>query len=332
MCSQKELREHGLHPTVTAPLPTFEDVRDAANRIKPYVHRTPVLTSQALNMMFGAELYFKCENLQKIGAFKARGACNAVLMLDDETAQRGVVTHSSGNHGQALAYAARLRGIPCTIVMPSNAPAVKQDAVAEYGATVVLCEPTLRARLETMHGVIDRTGAHPIPPYDDARVIAGQGTAALELIEDHPDLDIVMAPVGGGGLLSGTAIASHGMDPSITVLGAEPAIADDAKRSLETGTLQPPPTSLTVADGLRTSLGEITFAVLQHLHVRIVTASEASIIEGMFRMMERLKIMVEPSASVTLGAIIEDPQIVVGKKVGIIVCGGNLDVRNHMRI
>ena len=332
MCTQKELHEHGPYPPVTAALPTFADVQAAADRIKPYVHRTPVLTSQALNMMLGAELFFKCENLQKIGAFKARGACNAVLMLDEETARRGVVTHSSGNHGQALAYAARLRGVPCTIVMPSNAPAVKKDAVAEYGATVVLCEPTLRARLDAMQDVIDRTGAHPIPPYDDARVIAGQGTAALELIEDHPDLDVVMAPVGGGGLLSGTAIAVHGLDPSVTVIGAEPAMADDAKRSMETGIRQPPPTTLTIADGLRTSLGEITFAVLQHLDVRIVTASEASIIEGMFRMMERLKIMVEPSASVTLGAIIEDPQIVAGKKVGIIVCGGNLDVRNLLRI
>ncbi len=332
MCTQKELHEHGPYPPVTAALPTFADVQAAADRIKPYVHRTPVLTSQALNMMLGVELFFKCENLQKIGAFKARGACNAVLMLDEETARRGVVTHSSGNHGQALAYAARLRGVPCTIVMPSNAPAVKQDAVAEYGATVVLCEPTLRARLDTMQDVIDRTGAHPIPPYDDARVIAGQGTAALELIEDHPDLDVVMAPVGGGGLLSGTAIAVHGMDPSITIIGAEPTIADDAKRSMETGIRQPPPTTLTIADGLRTSLGEITFAILRQMNVRIVTASEASIIEGMFRMMERLKIMVEPSASVTLGAIIEDPQIVAGKKVGLIVCGGNLDVRNLLRI
>lgn len=332
MRTQEELHQHGPYPPVTISLPTFADVQAAAERIKPYVHRTPVLTSQALNMMFGAELYFKCENLQKIGAFKARGACNAVLILDDEAARRGVVTHSSGNHGQALAYAARLRGIPCTIVMPSNAPAVKQDAVAEYGATVVLCEPTLRARLDTMQGVIDRTGAHPVPPYDDARVIAGQGTAALELIEDHPDLDVVMAPVGGGGLLSGTAIAVHGSDPSIAVIGAEPAIADDAKRSMETGIRQPPPTTLTIADGLRTSLGEITFAILRQLNVRIVTASEASIIEGMFRMMERLKIMVEPSASVTLGAIIEDPQIVAGKKVGIIVCGGNLDVRNLLRV
>lgn len=332
MCKKAELYEHGSDQIVTPLLPTFADVLSAAERIRPFIHRTPVLTSLALNKMFGAQLYFKCENLQKIGAFKARGACNAVLLLDDDTALRGVVTHSSGNHGQALAYAARLRGIPCTIVMPHNAPAVKKEAVVEYGATVVLCEPTLSARLSTMQDVMHRTGAHPIPPYDDAHVIAGQGTAALELIEDYPDLDIVMAPVGGGGLLSGTAIAAKGIDPSITVIGAEPAIADDAKRSLETGIRQPPPSTLTVADGLRTSLGEITFSVLHNLNVNIVTASEDAIIEGMYRMMERLKIVVEPSASVTLGAIIEDPLLVAGKKVGIIVCGGNLDVRNYLRV
>ncbi len=205
------------------------------------------------------------------------------------------------------------------------------DAVREYGATIVLCEPTLQARLSTMQQIVDTTGAHPVPPYDDARVIAGQGTAALELLEDLPDLDVVMAPVGGGGLLSGTAIVVRALCPTVEIIGAEPEIADDAKRSMESGIRQPPTTTLTIADGLRTALGEIPFAVLQQTQVRIVTATEKSIIDGLCHMMERLKIVVEPSASVTLGAILDDPQLVRGKRVGIIVCGGNLDVRTHLK-
>jgi threonine dehydratase len=307
---------------------TINDIRDAAERIRPYVHRTPVLTSHALNTMFDAELYFKCENLQKVGAFKARGACNAVFMLSDAVAARGVVTHSSGNHAQALAYAARLRGIPCTIVMPENAPMVKRAAVADYGARIVLCAPTLDARLAAMDEIVLQTGAHVVPPYNDERVIAGQGTATLELFEDHPDLEVVMAPVGGGGLMSGTAVAARAMRPDVDIIGAEPEIADDARRSLLTGTLQPPPLTMTIADGLRTSLGDITFAELKRNDVRIVTAREDSIIEAMFRMMERLKILIEPSAAVTVGAMIDDPDLVRGRRVGIIVCGGNFDVRN----
>ncbi len=311
---------------------TLEDIYAAAKRIQGYVHRTPVLTSSTLNKQFNAELFFKCENLQKVGAFKARGACNAVLSLDTETAQRGVITHSSGNHAQALAYAARLRQIPCTIVMPSSAPAVKLNAVREYGATVIMCEPTLESRIQTMDQEVARTGAHVVPPYNDERVIAGQGTAALELLEDYADLDCIMAPVGGGGLLSGTAIATRALRPTAEIIGAEPEIADDAKRSLETGILQPPPRTLTIADGLRTSLGNLTFAELQRTRVRIVTASEASIAEGMYRMMERLKIVVEPSAAVTVGAMLDQPSVVEGKRVGIIVCGGNLDLRSLLRV
>ncbi len=308
---------------------TIDDIRSAAARIGPYIHRTPVLTSRALDAMFDAELFFKCENLQKVGAFKARGACNAVLQLDDATAARGVITHSSGNHAQALAYAARLRGIRCTIVMPNNAPMVKREAVAEYGAEIVLCEPTLESRISTMETIVQRTGAHVVPPYNDERVIAGQGTAALELLEDVPDLHVVMAPVGGGGLMSGTAVATRSILPNAEIIGAEPAIADDARRSIESGVLQPPPTAgVTIADGLRTSLGDITFAALKQNRVRIVTAREESIIEAMFRMMERLKILIEPSAAVTVGAMIDDPSIVRGKRVGIIVCGGNFDVRS----
>ncbi len=307
---------------------TINDIRDAAERIRPYVHRTPVLTSRALDDMLGASLFFKCENLQKVGAFKARGACNAVFMLSDDVAARGVVTHSSGNHAQALAYAARLRGIPCTIVMPENAPLVKRAAVADYGADIVLCAPTLDARLASLEDVVRRTGAHVVPPYNDERVIAGQGTAALELFEDHPDLDVVMAPVGGGGLMSGTAVAARAMRADVDIIGAEPAIADDARRSLASGVLQPPPSTMTIADGLRTSLGDITFAELTRNDVRIVTAREESIIEAMFRMMERLKILIEPSAAVTMGAMLDDPELVRGRRVGIIVCGGNFDVRN----
>lgn len=312
-------------------IPTIDDVRSAADRIRPFVHRTPILTSRSLNEMFQAELFFKCENFQKVGAFKARGACNAVYMLEGAEAERGVVTHSSGNHAQALAYASRLRGISCTVVMPSNSPAVKRAAVAGYGASIILCEPTLASRIATMNAIVERTGAHAVPPFDDARVIAGQGTVALELCEDISDLDVIMAPVGGGGLLSGTAIVGRALIPGAEIIGAEPAQADDARRSLATGIRQPPPQTTTIADGLRTALGELPFAILQRAHVRIVTASEASIIESAYRMMERLKIVIEPSASVTVGAMLDDPQLIRGRRVGVIVCGGNLDIRSILK-
>ena len=309
---------------------TIEDIRAAAERIRPYVHRTPVITSRAIDAMIGAQLFFKCENLQKIGAFKARGACNAVLQLDDVTARRGVITHSSGNHAQALAYAAGLRGIPCTIVMPSTAPAVKRRAVEEYGATIVTCEPTLESRLSTMHALVEASGAHIVPPYDDARVIAGQGTAAMELLEDYPTIDVMMAPVGGGGLMSGTAIVTRALAPYATILGAEPGIDADAQRSLEVGTIQPPPQQMSIADGLRTSLGELPFQELRHHNVQIITATEEAILEAMMVIMERLKVVVEPSAAVTLACLMEHPEVVAGRRVGIIVCGGNLDLRSWL--
>lgn len=306
---------------------TFDDIVAAAERIGPYVHRTPVMTSAFFNRQFQAEFFFKGEHLQRVGAFKARGACNAVMQLDDIQAARGVITHSSGNHAQALAYAAAIRSIPCTIIMPRTAPIAKKRAVEGYGAVIIECEPTLADRVRTMLDVANRTGAHIVPPYNDVRVIAGQGTAAMELLQDVPDLDMIMAPVGGGGLMSGTAVAARAMVPHIAIVGAEPAEADDAKRSLESGVLHGPPSTTTIADGLRTSLGDITFDLLRQTNVRIITATEASIREGLYLVMERMKQVVEPSATVTLGAIMEQPELVRGLRVGIIICGGNIDVR-----
>lgn len=306
---------------------TYRHIEDASDRIAPFIHRTPVMTSRALDRMFGAELFFKCENLQKVGAFKARGAVNAVMLLDDDTARRGVITHSSGNHAQALAYAASLRGIPCTIVMPRTAPVVKIEAVQGYGADIVFCEPNLESRLETMSAIVATTGAHVIPPYNDDRVMAGQGTAGKELCEQVPNLDVVMAPVGGGGLLGGVATAVRALVPDARVIGAEPEIAADAKESLRTGVLQPPSNSMTIADGLRTGLGDLTLAQLVSTGVQIETASEESIRQGTLLVMERLKLVIEPSAGVTLGVLLEQPDLVRGSRVGIVLCGGNVDLR-----
>lgn len=309
---------------------TFQDVLAAHDRIRPFIHRTPVATSQYFDDRFGGTLFIKCEHFQKVGAFKARGACNAVRMLDDATASRGVATHSSGNHAQAVAWSARHRGIPSWIVMPTNAPDVKKAAVRGYGATIVECEPTLAAREATLADVVERTGAHAIHPYNDDRVIAGQGTAALELLEDVPDLDIIMAPIGGGGLMSGTAITARAMRADIELIGAEPALADDARRSLASGILQPPPAAATIADGLRTALGERTFAVLRSTDVRILTATEESIREAQYLVMERMKMVVEPSATVTLGILLENPALARGKRIGIVTTGGNVDIRKAM--
>jgi len=237
------------------PTPTLPEIRQAAERIRPYAHRTPVLTCASLDQQVSAQVFMKCENLQKVGAFKFRGACNAVFSFTDEEAARGVATHSSGNHAQALALAARLRGIPAYIVMPENAPAVKKAAVAGYGGQITFCQPTLQARETTMEQIVKETGATVVHPYNDYRVIAGQGTAALELLEEVPDLDVVIAPVGGGGLLSGTAIASKGLAPRVRVLGGEPEMADDAYRSLQAGHILPSENPKTIADGLLTSLG-----------------------------------------------------------------------------
>ena len=307
-------------------------VREAHERIRPFIHRTPVITCRALDEISGARLYFKCENLQKAGAFKSRGACNAVFSLSVEEARRGVVTHSSGNHAAALSRAANLRDIPAHIVMPSNAPAVKVAAVKHYGGRITFCEPTLDARESTAEAVVCETGGTMIHPYNDARIIAGQGTAALELLEDVPDLDVVMTPVGGGGLLAGTAIAVNAISPQISVVAGEPQLADDAFRSLDVGEIIPVGQTATIADGLKTSLGELTFAVIRKLVDSIYLASESAIVNAMELILTRAKIVVEPSAAVPLAAILESPDEFAEKRVGIILSGGNLDLSQLPRL
>jgi threonine dehydratase len=307
---------------------TIGHIREAAARIRPHVHRTPVLTCQALNERCAAELFFKCENFQKVGAFKIRGAANAVFSLSDEEAARGVATHSSGNHAQALALAARRRGIPAWVVMPENAPAVKRAAVRGYGAEIIPCRPTLAAREAGLREVVARTGAHFVHPYDDERIIAGQGTVALELLEDVPALDVVLTPVGGGGLLSGTALAVQALAPGTAVLAAEPERADDAWRSLHAGRIVPVDRADTIADGLRTSLGEKTFPIIQALVREILTVSEEGIVAAMRLIWERMKLVVEPSAAVPLAALLERRAEVPGRRLGIVLSGGNVDLEH----
>ncbi len=313
-------------PIAGAELPDLDTIREAAARIAPYAHRTPILTCRSLDAMVGARLSFKCENFQKVGAFKFRGAANAVFSLNPEEARRGVVTHSSGNHAQALALAAQMKGTQAHIVMPENAPAVKVAAVRGYGAEVILCQPTLEAREAGVWEIIRRTGATLIHPYDDVRVIAGQATCALEFIEQVPDLDVLIAPVGGGGLLSGTALSTCFTSPKTRVFGAEPELANDAKRSFQTGTLIPAGPPLTIADGLLTSLGKITFpAILEHVH-DIITVREKNIVAAMRNIWERMKIVVEPSGAVPFGAAMEHANLFKNKHVGIILSGGNVDL------
>ncbi len=305
---------------------TLADIRLAAERIRPYVHRTPVMTCSTLDRQVGAQVFLKCENLQRVGAFKFRGACNAVFSLAEDETRHGVVTHSSGNHAQALALAARLRGIPAYIVMPRTAPAVKKAAVAGYGGQITFCEPTLEARETTQAQVVARTGATPIHPYNDPRIIAGQGTAALELLEEVPDLDVILAPVGGGGLLSGTAVAAQGLKPGIRVIAGEPEGADDACRSLAAGRILPSVDPRTIADGLLTSLGELTFAIIREQVERIVPVSEAGIVAAMRFLWERAKLLVEPSAAVPVGVLWERRAGLEGLRVGVVLSGGNVDL------
>lgn len=306
---------------------TLTDIQSAAQRIKPYAHRTPVLTNESLNQQVRAQVFLKCENFQKVGAFKFRGATNAVFSLTDEKAALGVCTHSSGNHAQALALAAKLRGVPAYIVMPNNAPTVKKNAVAGYGGQITFCEPTLAARESTMDRIRLDTGANVVHPYNDERVIAGQGTAALELLENVPDLDVIIAPVGGGGLLSGTAIAAKETKNNIRVIAGEPEMADDAFRSIKAGEIIPSLNPKTIADGLLTSLGVLTFPIIQERVEQIVTVSETGIIESMKFIWERAKIIIEPSATVAVGVLWEKKIDLSGLKVGVILSGGNVDLQ-----
>jgi threonine dehydratase len=304
----------------------FADIQAAAARIAGKVHRTPVLTCATIDGMAGAQLFFKCENLQKVGAFKMRGATNAVFSLAAEEAARGVATHSSGNHAQALALAARLRGVPAYVVMPSTAPAVKRAAVADYGAEIITCEPTLAARESTLKEVVARTGAAFVHPYDNDDIIAGQGTAALELLTDYPDLEVVMAPVGGGGLLSGTALATRALAPRAEIIAAEPEGADDAFRSLAAGQIIPSEKPDTVADGLLTSLGVRTFPIIQEHVSAIWLVDDPAIVAAMRLVWERMKIIIEPSAAVCLAGVLARPELVAGKRIGMIISGGNVDL------
>lgn len=311
---------------VSQPAVSFADVEGASLRIAPFVHRTPVATSATLTRETGAEVFFKCENFQKVGAFKARGAVNAVMSLSPEEAIAGVVTHSSGNHGAALAYAASIRGIPCTVVMPEDAPQVKIDAVRGYGASIEFCAQLEREA--ACQRVISETGATMVHPFNNAAVIAGQGTAARELIEDVGHLDMVIAPIGGGGLLSGTAITTRAMLPDAGIVGAEPFEVDDAYRSLETGIIQPRVQSPnTIADGLLTALGDLTFATLRWARVEIVRVEEKAIIEAALFHLHRMKILVEPSGATGLAAIRTLSDNIRGKRIGVIISGGNTDLR-----
>jgi threonine dehydratase len=304
----------------------LDAIRAAHGRSRPYIHRTPVLTSERLDEASGASLVFKCENFQKVGAFKARGATNAVFALDDETARRGVATHSSGNHGAAVARAAKLRGVPAYIVMPSNSAKVKIRAVQGYGAQIVFCEPTEESREIKCAEVINKTGATLIHSFENEHVIAGQGTAAMELLEDIADLDVIMCPVGGGGLLSGTAIAAKSMRPQIKVIAVEPENADDAAQSFRAGRRVVTEKKFTVADGLRTNIGEPNFVIIQRCVDDIVTVSEQAIVSAMRAIWETMKIVIEPSAAVPYAAIAERIIDVERKRVGIILTGGNVDL------
>ena len=307
-------------------IPTLAEVKEAAVRIAPYAHRTPVLTCRSLNEMTGATIFFKCENLQKVGAFKFRGACNTVFSLTDEEASRGVATHSSGNHAAALALAARLRGIRAHVVMPKNTKKVKKEAVESYGAQITYCEPTLEAREETLAGILEETGAVEIHPYNDPRIIAGQGTAAMELMEEIHDLDVILTPVGGGGLISGTALTVSGLGHAAEVIGVEPKGADDSCRSFYSGELIPSVNPRTIADGLLTSLGDLTFAIIRKHVADIVTVEEDEIISAIRTVWERMKIIIEPSSAVPVAAVLNYKVETVGKKVGIILTGGNVDL------
>ncbi len=307
-------------------VPDKSTIEQAHERISTFVHRTPVLTSKQLNELAGASLYFKCENFQKVGAFKFRGACNAVFSLSKDELKKGVVTHSSGNHAQALALAAKIKGIPAFIVMPENAPIVKINAVKGYGAEIIFCTPTLAARESTTEEVIERTGATFIHPYDDYRIIAGQATAAKELIEEIDNLEVLITPVGGGGLLAGSALSAKYFGRNIEVLAGEPNGADDAYKSLQAGEIIPSLHPDTIADGLLTSLGEKNFPIIREEVKKIICVSDDEIIAAMKLLWERMKIVVEPSGAVPFAAVLRNKEQLKDKSVGIILSGGNVDL------
>ncbi|HSI70055.1 MAG TPA: threonine/serine dehydratase [Gillisia sp.] len=307
---------------------TKQDLTKVHELILPHIHRTPVLTSTQLNELSGADIYFKCENFQRMGAFKMRGAVNAVLNLPEEKRNKGVVTHSSGNFAQAVSLAAKSIGVPAYIVMPTSAPQVKKDAVRGYGGQVTECTPTLAEREKAAQKIIDETGATFIHPSNDLDVIYGQGTAALELLEDHPDLDFVITPVGGGGLIAGTALAVHFASGNCKTIGAEPFEVDDAYRSLNSGKIETNETTNTIADGLKTQLGDKNFPIILEHVSEIIRVEEKEIIAALKLIWERMKIIVEPSSAVAFAAVLREKEKFRGKKVGIIISGGNVDLKN----
>ena len=307
-------------------IPTFQDMLDAHERIKPYVHRTPVLTSSYFNELTGAELFFKCENFQKAGAFKVRGASNAVFGLSDAAAKRGVATHSSGNHALSLSYAAGQRGIPCHVVMPRTAPQAKKDAVIGYGGQITECEPSTSSREEVFAQVQAQTGADFVHPYNDPRVIAGQGTCSRELMEQVDGLDAVIAPIGGGGMVSGTCLTLSTLAPEVKIYAAEPDQADDAARSFRAGHIIADDAPVTIADGLKVPLKDLTWHFVSHYVTDIFTASEQEIIDAMRLTWLRMKIVMEASCAVPLATILKNPDVFAGKRVGVIITGGNVDL------
>lgn len=308
-------------------LPNFDDVIAAHERIAPHIHRTPILTSEYLNGLTGAELFFKCENFQKAGAFKARGASNAVFGLSEEQAKRGVATHSSGNHGLSLSYAAGRRGIPVSVVIPRTAPQAKKDAMAGYGATIVECEPSTTSREATFAKVQEETGADFVHPYNDPRVIAGQATCSREMMEQVEGLDAVIAPIGGGGMVSGTCLTLSTIAPHVEIYAAEPEQADDAYRSFKAGHIIADDAPVTVADGLKVPLKERTWHFVSNHVTDILTASEQEIIDAMYLTWQRMKIVIEPSCAVPLATILKNREVFAGKRVGVVITGGNVDLK-----
>lgn len=309
-------------------IPTRQDIVETHAAIAEMIHYTPLMMSETLNHISGAQLFFKCENFQKIGAFKMRGASSAALRLTEEELERGLATHSSGNHAQAVARAAQMLGVPAYIVMPENAPKIKIEATKGYGAEIIFCAPTVESRETTLQGVVERTGATFIHPYNDYNVIAGQATCAFELLQDVEELDTIIAPVGGGGLLSGTALSTRYWSPGTKVIGAEPKAVDDAWRSMQSGQIESNATTNTIADGLRTNLGEKTFDIIRQHVDDIITVSEEAIVEAMRLVWERMKIIIEPSCAVPVAAVLQNKERFEDETVGIILTGGNVDLQH----